>query len=343
MNHVSALLRCLRDFRPEVCVIGNSVKVSIACVTITREKEPKWNLSLHYRTRDCDRETGIPSMRVFSDACPAWVTLCLLVSAAVAAGGCSRTKYRLQADRDAYGTIAERNVDPRWQTNDYGIEIDPRSRYFDPYDPDRPPMPQDDPASHDYMHRVNGMKGWKHWHDYGERFELENPAWREVLAEYMDTTEEGTVKLDVDSAIKLAYVHSPTHQFQLETLYLSALDVTAERFRLHTQFFGGNVTNFQHDGALRPESNVLTTANALDLNRRFPTAGTVLVGIANSFTWEFTQGDFNFASSILSGTLVQPLLRGAGRDIALEQLTFEERTLLANLRAYSQFRQGFLA
>jgi hypothetical protein len=35
------------------------------------------------------------------------------------------------------------------------------------------------------------------------------------------------------------------------------------------------------------------------------------------------------------------LLRGAGRDVALEQLTFVERALLANLRAYHQYRQGF--
>lgn len=276
-----------------------------------------------------------------ADVHPTRVILLVFVCAASTVCGCTRTKYRLDADRQSYHVIAERNCDPRWTATDYAVDLDPRSRYFDPYDPDRPPMPQDDPASHDYMHRVNGMKGWKHWHDYGERFELENPAWREVLAEYMETTEAGAVKLDVDSAIKLAYVHSPTHQFQLETLYLSALDVTAERFRLRSQFFGGNFTEFTHDGALRPESSVLTTTNDLSLSRRFPTAGTVLVSVANSFTWEFTQGDFNFASSILSGTIVQPLLRGAGRDIALEQLTFQERTLLANLRAYSQFRQGF--
>src|SRR5690606_38645992 len=32
---------------------------------------------------------------------------------------------------------------------------------------------------------------------------------------------------------------------------------------------------------------------------------------------------------------------GAGRDIALEQLTIVERGLLANLRAYQRYRQGF--
>ena len=79
------------------------------------------------------------------------------------AWGCTRSKYRVAADREAYHTIAERNCDPRWHASDYGINMDPRSRYFDRYDPDRPPMPQDDPASHQDMRRVDGMKGWSHW------------------------------------------------------------------------------------------------------------------------------------------------------------------------------------
>ena len=49
----------------------------------------------------------------------------------------------------------------------------------------------------------------------------------------------------------------------------------------------------------------------------------------------------NFAGSLLSTSFVQPLLRGAGRSIALEDLTQVERNLLANLRAYAQYRQGF--
>ena len=110
-------------------------------------------------------------------AAAAWVIPVLLVSVVIAVCGCSRIEHRLQADREAYDVIAERNVDPRWHAADYSIEIDPRSRYFDPCDPDHPPMPQDDPASNQYMRLVDGKKGWKHWDDNGVRAELENPAW----------------------------------------------------------------------------------------------------------------------------------------------------------------------
>ena len=278
--------------------------------------------------------------------------------------GCSRTQYRLEADRDAYAVIDERNVNERWRTDDFNIDVDPRSRYFDPYDPDKPPMPLDDPASQQYMQRVDGKKGWEHWGDNGERSELENPQWWNALGEYVEMKEDGSVKLNVDSALKLAYVHSPQHQRQLETLYLSALDVSAERFRLDTQFFGGQDLSFTHNGSLSPaalsydpsigkyvvtspadglETNRLSVAgNPLtQMRRKFASAGQLLAGFANSFVFEFAGGDGNLSSSLANFTFIQPLLRGAGRDIALEQLTFEERNLLANLRAYGQFRHGF--
>jgi len=218
-------------------------------------------------------------------------------------------------------------------------------------------MPPDDPASHQFMHCVACKKGWPHWHDNGDRVELENPHWRGELAQYAPMNDKGEVVLDVDTALKLAYIHSPDYQSQLETLYLSALDVSTERFRLDTQFFGNNSTTYAHSGGLSPprlsrgagvipavqgaESNTLTTATDLQLRRKFATAGELLVGFANSFAWEFTGGDANLTGSIANFSLVQPLLRGAGRNIALEQLTIVERVLLGNLRAFERYRQGF--
>ena len=287
----------------------------------------------------------------------------LLLTSVLIACGCSRTHYRLQADRDAYDVIAERNTDPRWSTPDYGIEMDPRSRYHDDHDPDRSPMPADDPVSHQYMHSVNGIEGWDKWHDNGDRVGYENLSWRDQLGEYVEVSQEGVVQLDIDSAVQLTYLHSPAHQQQLETLYLSSLDVTTERFRLDTQYFGGYDAVYSHNGSLIPaglgydsvtggfastspgqglETNRLTLGQpaALQARRRLATAGEMVVGFANSFVFEFTGGDGNLAASLANFSLVQPLLRGAGKDIALEQLTNRERTLLANVRAYKRYRQG---
>ncbi len=271
----------------------------------------------------------------------AWLTLLAVV---LCFGGCrGRQFYRQQADSDADYLVMQKETDPRWEIPNFDIGIDPRSRYFDGYDPDRPPMPEDDPYSHTYMHCVNGMKGYAKWHRDGDRPELENEGWRDMLGTYVPVSEKGDIQLDIDSALLLSYIHSPENQQQLETIYLSALDVSTERFRLDTQFFGGTQTLYDHQGRLRPggERNTLTQNSDLTARRRFATAGELLVGFANSFVWQFAGPDTNASFSILNFSLVQPLLRGGGRDVALEQLTIVERGLLANLRAYQRYREGF--
>jgi len=282
-----------------------------------------------------------------------WTATSLLLALLAAQAGCTRARYFRQANQEAYALIAEKSNDPRWALPGYTVEPDPRSRYFDPCDPIFPPMPPDDPASHQFMHCVDGMKGSRRWDAYGCRSELENPAWRECLGEYVDLTDEGAVKLSLESAVRMAYVNSPNYQEQLETLYLSALDVSTERFRYDVRFFGGNDTTYTHLGylpnaykgeraATKRESNRLRTDTDFALRRKFATAGELLVGFANSFVWQFAGPDSNtMAASLLNFSLVQPLLRAGGRAVALEQLTIAERTLLGNLRAFQRYRQGF--
>lgn len=275
---------------------------------------------------------------------PVLAVVGLLLGCLGAAPGCSRERYFRQADDEAKRLVDEKSNDPRWcAPADFNVMMDPRSRYYDPCDQVRPPMPKDDPASHEYMECVDGMRGWPHWLRNGVRRALENPAWRDCLAEYVPVTEKGEVSLSVQSAMDLARVNSPDYQSQLETIYLSALDVSTERFRFDVQFFGTDVLGFSHVGRLRAGGERNTLQNDLDLyaRRRFATAGELLVGFANSVVWQFAGPDTNANVSLINFNLVQPLLRGAGRDVALEQLTIAERTLLANLRAFQRYRQGF--
>lgn len=183
-------------------------------------------------------------------------TFLLVAIACLYYSGCALPpwKHRVEADEKVRNVIAERNCDSRWANEKTGIEIDPRSRYFDPEDPDCAPMPIDDSESNRYMRCVDGKRGWEHWYKNGIRSSLENPDWKARLGEYVGITESGAVKLDLDTAVQLAYVHSPDHQTQLETLYLSALDVTRERFRLDTQLFGNYDATYVHDGSLNPAS-----------------------------------------------------------------------------------------
>jgi hypothetical protein len=264
------------------------------------------------------------------------------------AAGCTRAFYRHQADADAYCLVQQKASDPRWPLEGYSIEIDPRSRMFDPFDPDCPPMPPDDPVSHRLMHCVDGMKGFPFWHAQGDTPYVEGPNWLRSLP----WSSEGKVLIDADTAVQLALLNSPVYQRQLEELFLSALDVSFERFRFDAQFFGGYRVEYRTDGRARrvdvpgKSLSVLdtgTTVNGHDWQTRklFATGGELIVGLANSLVWQFSGPDSHTALTLLDFSLVQPLLRGAGRAVVLERLTIAERALLANVRQMERFRRGF--
>jgi hypothetical protein len=263
-----------------------------------------------------------------------------LVAILALAAGCSRSHYRQRADNEVYRTIECAPRDPRWPLKDYGIQVDRRSRMFDPNPPDCPPMPPDDPVSHRFMHQVDYKKGWPRWHQYGDTPVVESPDWRQFLT----FDEDGAVVLDQQAAMELALIHSREYQRALEDLYLSALDVTLQRFRFDVQFFGGNRTASGISGPLSgdgTESRTLSTDTNFQAERLFATGAQLLVEFANSVVWQFAGPDRYVSVNMLNWSLVQPLLRGAGRAVVLEQLTDAERTLLANIRQLERFRQGF--
>jgi hypothetical protein len=190
------------------------------------------------------------------------------------------------------------------------------------------------------MHCVDNKRGWPFWHDNGERPYIENPAW----PEYIEVDNEGILRVSADDAVRLALLHSRTYQQNLETLYLSALDVSFERFRFDAQFFAGNALFGTFDGPDRAggnSSSVLNVDTDLSVRKLFSTGGTLVADFANSLVWQFSGPDDYSGSTLLDFALVQPLLRNAGRDRVLERLTRAERVLLANVRQMEQYRQGF--
>ncbi len=260
--------------------------------------------------------------------------------AGLVASGCHRGHYREQADVAAYAVVEGATANPQYQLPGYGIGIDPRSRLYDPTDPDCPPMPPDDPDSHRLMECVDGHRGWKHWERNGNLTDVEVSDYRA----WLPYDSEGRVRVDLGGAVELARLHSRDYQSQLETLYLSALDVTAERFRFQSQFFGGNLTEFSRVGSIRnggDDSTTISSGTGLRMRRITTTGGTFVAGMANSIVWQLAGPDTNSYSSLLNFAISQPLLQFAGRPRVMETLTRSERNLLANVRQYDRFRQGF--
>ena len=272
-----------------------------------------------------------------------WAAL-LVFSLAIATAGCNRAYYRQQADDDVYQAVECAMPVSYGPRGEFTIDPDPRSRMFDPFDPDCPPMPPDDPDSHRIMHCVDCKRGYPCWHKNGDTDSMENPDW---LA-YLPTGEDGSLTLDLHGAVATALVHSTNYQRQYEELYLSALDVTFERFRFDVQFFGGFDTQFTADGPARsggPSSELIVApfdpGNRLRASKMFATGSELVIGMANSLVWEFSGPNTESVNTLIDFSLVQPLLRGAGRARVLERLTISERTLLANIRQMERFRRGF--
>jgi hypothetical protein len=148
--------------------------------------------------------------------------------------------------------------------------------------------------------------------------------------------------------VHLSIIHDPDYQTQLETLYLCALDVSTERFRFDVQFNGSSTATFQTVGSELPAgaanpagpSNNVTLASGLTVQKEFASAAQLMIGFANSTVWNFSGPNSGFTTSLLNFSLVQPLLQGGGRIIALETLNIAERNLLYNVKGLIRYRQG---
>ena len=73
------------------------------------------------------------------------------------------------------------------------------------------------------------------------------------------------LNLTATEAYQLALVHSTSYQEEYEDLYLSALDVSAERFRFDTQFFAGYSSFYETSGPLRNQNNSGNLRNGLEV------------------------------------------------------------------------------
>ncbi len=300
------------------------------------------------------RETCPPQAGEWPGTTRRWETAArVLLSVSLLTSGCSQSFWRKQADKDSYQVWNQQEVDPRWVSPRKELQPDPRSRFFDPYDPDRKPLTPDDPAAAAIMDCPGGIPGYKSWHQYGRSFTVENPGWLEQFQITPDMMDEETGEyiaplptipdLTIMDAIELTYLHNRDYQFQLEQTYLAALALTFERFRFQVRYLG--IGGGQPGSSLTYE-NVPGTQDSLAMNNRFgvsqllPTGGQWAMELANNTLWIFSGPNAGTSSaSLLSYRLVQPLLLGAGRKIAMENLTQTERDLLYSVRDLARFRK----
>ena len=281
------------------------------------------------------------------------VSLLLLAMLCLATCGCARKYWRKQADELTYNIIRDKQNDPRWATDRVRVETDPRSRIFEAYDPDFEPLPPDDLAAHEFMHWAYGKRGWKHWHEFGDQQAIENPCWLEPFGMSQEVVASNmgrpallpVVKLTMEDAIDISYVHSRDYQTQIENLYLAALALTAQRFAFDVQFVGLNGRRPSSDITATDAPGIGDAANwtpRAGVSQMLPGGAQYIVELANNTLWLFAGGNSTQASaSTLTYSLVQPLLANGGRRFVMENLTQAERNVLYAARDLARYRQGF--
>ncbi|HTU19305.1 MAG TPA: hypothetical protein VMG10_14690 [Gemmataceae bacterium] len=131
---------------------------------------------------------------------PGWSILLTLVllGLLMPLTGCTRRFFRWRADAEVDEILCEKDKYPQWKINDYYVYPHPLSRFADPTNPDRPPMPPDDPAAWDLSPHPQRplLTGYKYWQGTGylelmRKWDEENRGRQEAIEAAEKEEEEG--------------------------------------------------------------------------------------------------------------------------------------------------------
>jgi hypothetical protein len=294
--------------------------------------------------------------------------------------GCTRAFYRKQADKEGNDELADKDKYQEWKIEQFHVYNDPRARFADPYNPDRYPMPPDDePAwklsphpqrpGHSGVASVEGtayLEMIKTW-DAQNREERTIEAGEHAAQGEQKSPDKGTeyaigrggsiqalydgpvsqqqrFLLKLEDTVELGLINSREYQSIREDLYLGALPVTQQRFSFAWQWAAieNAVRQWAGPSSLVGQQNNWTLGSTASVSKLFSTGALLTMAFANTTVFNFLNGANGLTStSTINLNLVQPLLQGGGKAVALEPLTQAERNLLYSIRGYARFREEF--
>lgn len=154
---------------------------------------------------------------------------------------------------------------------------------------------------------------------------------------------ENPLLLTLLDALEIAGENSRDYQDQRESLYLTALDLTLERWQFsvkETGTFGAFLDGDFVEGQ-GWEAQGAGLLSGFGLTKLLGSGARIAGNVGLDLVRDVSRGDGWDALSNLSLNITQPLLRGFGRDIVLEPLTQADRNLVYEVRAYERFRRTF--
>ncbi|MFY9343787.1 MAG: TolC family protein, partial [Planctomycetota bacterium] len=146
-----------------------------------------------------------------------------------------------------------------------------------------------------------------------------------------------TLRLDLTEALATACRQNREFLARREGLYRAGLSIALTRFEFGPQFAAA-VNYLWRNSELGGEAQ--RSGGSVSASQILPTGGRVSVSAGLDADWldGTSQAFFGTNTGI---SLTQPLLRGAGPEIAYEALTQAERGLVYAVREFELFRQGF--
>lgn len=146
-----------------------------------------------------------------------------------------------------------------------------------------------------------------------------------------------TAKLSLAATLAVSLEHSRQYQSQKESLYLAMLSLTGVRYRYAPNFFASLAGTLSGDKTATQGS----ANGSAGVNQLLKSGARTTLSIATTIFRSFTSNPRDAASSVLSLSFVQPLIRGAGARIAAEALTQGERDAIYAVRTFERYRQTF--
>lgn len=238
-----------------------------------------------------------------------WLRLTVLILGGAVLVGCSPNRYRRAADRQVDAIIAEKAFEVPEMGTGFSIAMVPEETW--------------------------------------EGFPEEETA-DEFLGD-AGLTELGAYRVSLKQALELASKYNRNYQTNKELVYLDALELTLARFQF-APIFSSRASGVDR-GAVSEIKNGVDTVTETDhsvgltgslgFNQLFH-GGTRLAANFTTDFLRFITGDQSVTtSSLFAASLTQPLLRGGGYRVTMENLTQAERNVLYSLRNFVRFRQEF--
>ncbi|MHC4727997.1 MAG: TolC family protein, partial [Planctomycetota bacterium] len=144
--------------------------------------------------------------------------------------------------------------------------------------------------------------------------------------------------LTLSQAVALATTHNREYQTKKEDLYIKALDLSLTRYEFERQFFGVGGGGYSADR----NDEVLGREASFGFNQLLASGTRISTKVAAAWVNVLSGNLRSGLTSLLSVTVIQPLLHGGDRRVVLENLTQAERDTLYEVRSFNRFRKKFV-